>query len=151
MKSLHFAKTLGLVALSSLALSGGVSHAYDRGHQGNPYLPNVTPPHAQVQFGHDRHRAPDWQKQRELYRDIEARQRQQMARIQTGVRHGAISGREERRLMREQREIERMQRGYSRDGMLTLREWRELDRMLDNAQRNIVAAINQHNRRWASR
>ena len=124
MKSVNIAKTLALLAVSSLTLMAGSSQANGRT---NPYLPVV-------EYGHfERAYAP----YREDRGSIDARQWVQQERIRNGIAQGSISRHEARDLLREQREIEIAQRRYLADGRLSRDEYLSLDRMLDQAGREI--------------
>jgi hypothetical protein len=73
-----------------------------------------------------------------LGQQINARQNQQMERIQAGMRSGAVSRGEYRALMQEQNEIRVMERRFKADGFIDAREFQRLDRALDVASRNIL-------------
>lgn len=64
---------------------------------------------------------------------IEARQAQQGQRIRAGLRDGSLTPSEFRRLMAEQRDIAAMKRDFHADGVLDGREFRRLNRALDDA------------------
>lgn len=139
MKTVTIAKTLSLIALSSLALAAGISHAHGWGGH-NPYLTASAPvfersPHHGDPFAHDLGHA-----------GIDARQQKQLERIRNGIEHGQISRHEARDLYREQKEIEWAQRRYLADGRLSRDEYRNLDRMLDQAGANIREE--KHDRNW---
>jgi len=137
MKSTHIAKTLSLIALTSLALAAGSSQAQGWGGN-NPYLPievEVAPvPHDGLHdFERGHVRGFDGSA------SIDARQHEQLERIQRGVEHGRISRREARDLLGEQRAIELAQRSYLADGRLSRDEYASLDRMLDQSGAHIDA------------
>ena len=56
-----------------------------------------------------------------------------------GLRSGNLSRNEARGLIREQKEINQMQRHYLADGRLSRDEWRQLDHRLDRAADDIRA------------
>lgn len=130
MKNIRIVKTLAIAALSSLTLMAGASQANDRGHYERTNFPDRP--------GFD-HRGPDDFQHHAAGYSIDARQQRQMDRIMHGLRSGDLSRHEARDLMREQREIERMQRHYLADGHLTRGEWLQLDHRLDRAAHDIRA------------
>ena len=91
---------------------------------------------------------------------VDRRQARQWDRIQDGIDRGELSRREVRRLMRSQRRIARMEDRFIRDGYISPRERRKLERALDRTSKRIKRA--KHNdipgdgyhrgwRRWAHR
>lgn len=68
---------------------------------------------------------------------IHARQHNQQERIIQGVRSGELSREEAQTLRAEQRAINREERYYRADGVLTPGERRELQRELNEASQNI--------------
>ena len=139
MKTVNIAKTLSLIALTSLALAAGSSHANGWGDH-NAYLPVIAPAVEQDYFDHATSPHRDGQA------SIDARQREQLERIRDGIEHGQISRHEARDLYREQKEIELAQRRYLADGHLSRDEYSSLDRMLDQASANIRAE--KYDRNW---
>lgn len=69
--------------------------------------------------------------------DIDARQARQVARIDAALHEGRLSRREFRLLKREQAEIRHYEARARADGVVTRRERRELQQMLDRASRHI--------------
>lgn len=131
MQTVNLSKILSLLALSGLALMAGSSQANDRGF----YSRTNVPGYAQHDFGDHRGRA-----------SIDERQRNQMERIRDGLQSGQLTRFEARQLMQEQKQIERTQRHYLADGRLSRGEWLDLDRLLDQANRNI--RVEKHDRNW---
>lgn len=68
---------------------------------------------------------------------VNAHQHRQQARIRQGVRSGELTRRETRGLVREQRDIRRLERDYKSDGTLTGAERRDLHREQNQASRDI--------------
>lgn len=137
-------KTLIIAALSSLALSAGASQANGWGHYEKAYAP-----YANGHSGFDRptfgdHR-PNNFKQHDARYDIDSRQQTQVKKIMHGLKTGSLSDREARKLMREQKEIEQLQRHYLADRHLNRHEWRELDHRLDLAARDIRSEKRDNN------
>lgn len=125
MKStLMMKKTLGVLTLSILGLMATGAQAgwdrdgydYGQGHRGHAY-----------------------QQSQQFSQQVDARQDQQMERIQAGKREGDLRRAEFRELMREQREIRSLERRFRADGMIGAREFERLDHALDVANRNIRA------------
>lgn len=140
MKNTRIIKAFSIAALSSLCLVTGASQANDWGHYERasaPYFPD------RPGFNH---RGPNAFLQLESDYSIDARQHQQMEQIMRGIRSGDLSRHEARDLIREQKEIEQMQRHYLADGRMSRDEWLQLDRRLDHAARDIRAE--KHDRNW---
>lgn len=74
---------------------------------------------------------------------INARQANQFARIQTGIRNGALTPVEASRLKTQFLTLNRLEQQYRRGG-LTLRERQDLDRRFDALSRKIF--IQKHDR-----
>ena len=68
---------------------------------------------------------------------INARQHNQRARIQQGVRSGELTRRETRHAVDAQRDIRRLERAYRSDGTLTGAERRDLHHEQNQASREI--------------
>jgi hypothetical protein len=68
---------------------------------------------------------------------VNARQHNQPARIQQGVKSGELTNREARGLQAEQRQIQREEAPYKTDGELTARERADLHRDLNRSSRHI--------------
>ena len=79
--------------------------------------------------------------------DIERREVNQRARIETGVRDGSLSRREAAYLVREQRDIERLERRAKSDGVITARERAEIKMAQDKADRDIYNLRHNSERR----
>ena len=77
------------------------------------------------------------QQSRHFQRQINARQGQQMGRIQAGMRTGKLTRMEFRELMHEQHNIRAMERYFRADGFINAREFHRLDQALNRASRNI--------------
>jgi hypothetical protein len=77
------------------------------------------------------------------------RQENQAARIQQGAASGALTAREQRRLNREQRAVERAEERAKADGTVTAKERRRLERKQDLASRDIYRQ--KHDRQRAHR
>lgn len=73
---------------------------------------------------------------------VDARQHQQADRIRDGVRAGRLTPREADALIHQQREIRQVERQALADGHVSFRERRQLDRLLDRADRNIDRQLN---------
>ncbi len=117
MKSTTFKHTLSILTLGVLGLAAGGAQAdwgrgFDRG-------------------------GPDFQHGRVAEQQINARQAEQMERIQTGYRNGALTKIEFSELMREQNAIREMERRFLFDGRIDPREYARLDQALDVANHNI--------------
>lgn len=80
----------------------------------------------------DRYRNDGYQENR-----FEQRLERQLQRIKHGVRSGELTHREAKRLRQQQRAIARLERKFSRDGMLDRHERRTLRRELDAASNRI--------------
>ena len=74
---------------------------------------------------------------------VDRRQDRQWDRIQDGIDSGELTRREARRLMRGQRRIERMENRFERDGYISPREQRKLERALNRNSKRIKRA--KHN------
>lgn len=119
-------------ALSTLALGllATSVHAdfFDRGGRGHPQVAQQS--HAYIQ-------------------QVNARQAQQMRRIEGAQRAGLLNRYEFRTLMNEQQQIHAMERKFRADGILDSREFQRLDRALDLAQHNIRMETLARNTRQA--
>jgi hypothetical protein len=80
-------------------------------------------------------------------REINLRQEEQRARIEAGLRRGAITRFEYRRLMAEQQDIQARERAFVADGILSPREFTDLNRRLDIASQHIVIEARDRQRR----
>lgn len=144
MKNIRIIKTLVIATLSTLTLMAGTSQANGWGHYERanaPYFPD-RPNFDRPGFDH---RGPDAFQFRNSGYNIDARQQQQMHRIMHGLGSGELTRHEARDLIREQREIERMQLHYLADGRLNRDEWLQLDRRLDRAAQDIRAEMRDGN------
>jgi Skp family chaperone for outer membrane proteins len=68
---------------------------------------------------------------------VNARQHNQRERIQQGIRSGELTRRETGKLVREQRDVRRLEREYKADGTLTGAERRDLHQEQNEASRHI--------------
>jgi hypothetical protein len=148
MKNNPVFKTLAIAALSSLTLLAGASQANSWGnhatHFVTPYAP-YSPEHSGFATASYDHSASRSFQPREASHVIDNRQQTQMEKIMHGLRVGSLSQLEARKLMHEQKEIERLQRDYLADRHLSRNEWRELDQRLDRAERNIRSEKRDNN------
>ena len=72
----------------------------------------------------------------------EARENRQEYRIYRGMARGELTPQELRNIARQQQRIDRAQNRAARDGVVTVRERREIERRQDNASRNIYRKSN---------
>ena len=148
MKNNRIVKTLAIAALASLTMLAGASQANSWGnhatHFATPFAPHSPDRSgfARANYDHDASRG---FKSREASYVIDSRQQTQMEKIMHGLRVGNLSQREARKLMREQKEIELLQRDYLDDRHLSRNEWVELDQRLDRAERNIRSEKRDNN------
>jgi hypothetical protein len=82
----------------------------------------------------------------ELEERIDQRQDDLMERIIQGIDSGRLNGRESASLLREQRDIGRLESRYLADGYLSRAEYRDLEDRLDAAERRIFRE--KHDRAW---
>jgi lactam utilization protein B len=68
---------------------------------------------------------------------VNARQHNQRARIQQGVKSGELTRRETRKVVEEQRDVRQLERAYKSDGTLTARERADLHHEQNQASRDI--------------
>ncbi|MEW5769350.1 MAG: hypothetical protein AB1831_03190 [Pseudomonadota bacterium] len=125
MKFANTVKKLGIVGLSVLGLSAGVSQAdfgYNHGYQ-NPWMPNQHVNAAEAQRQH--------------LEQFDQRMDNQLQRILKGMEHGKLTMREAVHLLREHQAINALERQFLADGRLGPRELFDLDRRLDQASRQI--------------
>lgn len=118
MKSTLMKKSLAALALLGLMASGAQA---DWNRDG---------------LGHHSHAI---QQSNMFIQQINARQQQQMERIQAGRHTGNLTRSEFHELMHEQREIRAMEQYFRADGFIDRREFKHLDRALDIASQNIRA------------
>jgi uncharacterized membrane protein YebE (DUF533 family) len=112
---------LGALAFASLGLTA-TSALADRDR------------HERANFGHgDR----GVQQSQQFSQQINARQSQQMDRIQAGMRSGNLTRAEFRELMHKQRDIRAMEQNFRADGFIDAREFHRLNRALDVASSSI--------------
>ncbi len=113
--------SLGLIATGAQADSnrGGPAYQQDSQHSRSMQAAHASP-HSRM-----------------LVQQVNARQAQQMDRIQAGLRAGSLTRSEYRELMQEQNRIRVMEQRFLADGSLDKREFERLDRALDSASRNI--------------
>jgi len=136
MKTSRIRKILGLAALTTLTLGAGASQADSWGFQFNSGFPHAGPaPHGHPgNFQPVAYCPPKWGAT-----SVDERQARQMDRIHEGLRSGQLTRHEARDLLRDQRQIEKMERRYLADGHLSRDEWLDLDRRLDEAAHDIRA------------
>lgn len=90
-------------------------------------------------------------KQSQAYiQQVNARQAQQMRRIEAAQRAGLLNRYEYRTLTHEQYKIRAMERTFRAEGIIDAREFQRLDRALDLAQRNIRMETLARNTRHGS-
>lgn len=77
---------------------------------------------------------------------VDQRQANQQARIAQGAASGALTGREQLRLQREQNAIARAEAAAKADGVVTTHERRVLHRAQDVASRDIARQKHDHQR-----
>jgi hypothetical protein len=68
------------------------------------------------------------------------RQRKQSRQIERGVKKGTITSEEEKALKADQKKIQKMERHSERNGQITVREGRRMERKQDQAARKIRQA-----------
>jgi uncharacterized membrane protein YebE (DUF533 family) len=130
MKSNLMKKTLGILVLGSLGLMAtGAQADWNRD--------------SHAQGGHAT-------QQGNLFgQQVNARQQQQVERIQDGMRAGSLTRFEFNNLMHEQGEIRALEQRFRADGFIDAREFQRLDRALDVANQNIRAEKHDHQARYA--
>ena len=114
----HFIYLLAIIVASTL---GTTTLAQARGHG----------------MGYDRG-AP----QHKIENRIDRRQARQWDRISNGIDRGDLSRKETKRLLKNQRQIARMERRFERDGYYSPRERRIMEKALDRASHRIKRAKN---------
>ncbi len=82
----------------------------------------------------------------ELEERIDQRQDDLMVRIIQGIDSGRLNGSETASLLREQRDIGRLENRYLADGYLTRSKYRDLEERLDAAERRLFRE--KHDRVW---
>ena len=147
MKSKLIAKTLGLFALASVAVTSPLAHAndwQDDNNRNNDYS----------ESGDDRSAYP-MERLREGFRFaqiVNDRQDQQLDAIMAGVVNNGLSKNMFVRLMQEQKNIRALERSFMSARFMTEPEFRRLNRSLDVAERNIrVAQQSDHHQRYSQR
>ncbi len=161
MKTNLIKQTLVALTLGSLGLVATGAHANDnRSNAEGAYGSRIS---ANVQFGtqpqgrfirasdyrdnrHD-HQRHAYRQSQQFQQQVDARQHRQMDRIQAGRNSGALTHREFRELMHEQRDIRNMKQQFLADGFLDKREYRRIDRALDIASTNIRSEKHDHQAR----
>ncbi len=116
MKTLSY--MLAIVAAGALGLSG-LTLAAGHGHAGGYYKGAAS---------------------QGFERRVDRRQNRQWARIGGGIADGDLSRREVKRLRKDQRKIDRMERRFERDGYYSPRERRIMERVLDRSSKRIQRA-----------
>lgn len=122
MKTSRLVQTFGLAAMVCIS-TGTLAHENDE------YRPGAD------NFAFRNH--PTFQENLRLTREVDARQDRQMDRILSGFYERRITPQEFRRLMDEQRDIQKMERRFLADGLLNRHEYQNLDFALNAASRNI--------------
>lgn len=140
MKTVRIAKILSTVALASLGLMAGASHAEHFGYQARAHAPEFNRPAMGPGYGHG-------YGQHMQGMSIDQRQQILMARIQHGARSGQLTRDEVRDLTQDLRRTEWLERRFERDGRLARGEWQELDRLLDKLARNLREDMRDDDRR----
>ena len=127
-------QSLGLATVMA-ASAGTFAHGNDDAPRyGFPGYGNPTYGNPPAAF----HTQPGFQESLRLINEVNDRQDTQMARILKGFYDKRINPMEFRKLMDEQQDIRRMERGFLGDGVLTRVEFQKLDAALDAASRNIA-------------
>lgn len=89
-------------------------------------------------YDHRDYGRPNVAKQSQAYiQQVNARQAQQMRRIEAARRAGVLNRHEFSLLKHEQHQIRILERKFRADGVMNTREFQRLDRALNLAQRNI--------------
>lgn len=123
MKSKKLIRTLGMAAV--LGMSAG-AFAYGNDDYRSGY-----------NNGHAFNKHPVFQESLRLMIEVNERQDKQMDRILNGLYEKRITPQEFRKLMDGQRDIQRMERLFLADGLLSRHEYQKLDSALDAANRSI--------------
>jgi hypothetical protein len=134
----HLKALFAAVVLTSAAVAANADP-----HGFRSYSPAVVVPAPSVQGWHRAHGHP-----LAGLNEIRARQSEQIARIERGFHRGAITHREFRRLMAEQRDISALERAFVADGFLAPHERVELHRRLDFAAQHIHIESHDAQRRY---
>lgn len=147
MKSKLIAKTLGLIALASIALTSPITHA-------NDWRDDDNRDNGYSQSDDDRGGYP-MERLREGFRFasiVNDRQDRQLDRIMAGVINNRLSKGMFIRLMAEQKNIRAQERSFMNDRFMTEAEFRRLNRSLDVADNNIrVAQKSDHHQHYSKR
>ena len=122
MKTPRLVQTLGLAVMVCISM-GTLAHGNDE------YRPGAD------NYAFRNH--PAFQENLRLMREVDARQDKQMDRILSGFYERRITPQEFRRLMDEQRDIQKLERRFLADGLLNRYEYQKLDFALNAASRNI--------------
>ncbi len=137
-------KTVVVVTFAALTLGGSLAQAdttieiQKRPAPGWNDTPNFPMPRPDDRF--DDRRDDDRQAQ------VDQRQEVLMDRIIDGVEAGRLTARETAGLLRDQREIGKLERVYLADGFLSRFEWNALDAKLDAAERRIAREKHDYDR-----
>lgn len=150
MKHRNIVIALAIAAVSPLTLVSGAGNADDGSQSDLAHAPYTYGDSDSVRgiFTRIEHEYRDTQASEQLQAslDIDSRRQEQMRQIMHGLRSGSLSRREAEKLMREQDEINQLQRQYLADRRLSHSELMMLDRRLDRASRNIRAEKRDRNR-----
>ena len=124
--------TLGLIALATMSFAA--SNVQANHDNSSRYDRDYGPRHGQ-------------RVNQQHIAEINARQAQQLNRIEQGMRNGTLTRREYRTLMSELQNFDAVKRDFMSDGFLTPSEFRQLDNGLDAAARNIRMEKRDHDTR----
>lgn len=122
MKTKMMIQSLGIAAMLGISASA-MAHGND----------DYRPGYDHTAF----HRHPVFQESLRLMTEVNERQDRQMDRILSGLYERRITPQEFRRLMDGQRDIQRMERQFLADGLLSRHEYQRLDSALDAASHSI--------------
>ncbi|HEY9097796.1 MAG TPA: hypothetical protein VIN38_02900 [Thiobacillus sp.] len=138
MKNLPIKTTLLALALGSLGMLSTAAQAADNNRFGYGHGHGTRA--NSVAYSPSSHRGqPNHLQNKQFIQRINARQHRQMNRIQAGKQSGSLTRHEFRELKHEQRHIRAMKRDFLADGFMSPREFHQMDRALDRANRNIRA------------
>ncbi|MBW8365367.1 MAG: hypothetical protein K0M39_12525 [Rhizobium sp.] len=130
MKTTLIKTRLGMLMLGGLSLMATAAQA-DWNRNGHPQVRHA------------------YQQSQAYSQQINTRQARQMDRIEAGNHNGSLTRHEVRDLMREQHEIQAMERHFRADGIIDAREFQRLDHALNQADRNIRAERHDRQARYA--
>ena len=146
MKSNLIAKTLGLVALTGIAVLSPLAQANDWQDNDNRRYGYSEAENYREGFSRSQVR-----ESLRYSRIVNDRQDRQLDKIIAGVDNNRLSKNEFLRLMQEQKALRAMERNFMDDGRISEGEFRRLSRGLDSADRNIkVAKQNGHPQHYSA-